>query len=91
MVELIKEKLATTEDRGKIIQLLTIVPCDLSISKVREVFIISEYTARQAHELRLQKGIPSMPERKQRVDMFQETNKLFLHFMRVKKSVVYSQ
>ena len=60
--ELIKEKLVITENRGEIIQLLTIVPCDLSISKVSEVLNISEYTARQARELRLQKGILSMPE-----------------------------
>ena len=80
LVELIKEKLAITEDRGEIIQLLTIVPCDLPISKVVEVFKVPEYTARQACELRLRKGILSMPEQKQRAGF---------HFMRVKKSVVY--
>ena len=45
LVELINEKLAITEDRWEIIQLLTIVPCDLLISKVAEVFNVSEYTA----------------------------------------------
>ena len=50
LVELIQEKFAITADRGKITQLLTIVPCNLSISEVGEVFNISEYTARQGHE-----------------------------------------
>ena len=45
LVELINEKLAITEDRWEIIQLLTNVPCDLLISKVAEVFNVSEYTA----------------------------------------------
>ena len=45
---------AITEDRGEVIQLLTIVPCNLSMSKVAEVFNVSEYTARQARELILQ-------------------------------------
>ena len=48
LVKLIKEKLAITEDTGEIIQALTVVPCDLSISKVAEVFNVLEYTARQA-------------------------------------------
>ena len=80
MVELIKEKLAITEDRGEIIQLLTIVPCDLSISKVAEVFNVSVYTARQAPELRLQKGILSMPEQKQRASISQEIKQTVLAF-----------
>ena len=62
MVELIKERLAITEDRGEIIQLLTTVPCNLSISKVAEVFNVSEYNERQACELRLQVGILSIIE-----------------------------
>ena len=92
MVELIKERLAVTEDRREIIQLSTIVPCDLSMSKVAEIFYVSEYTARQARQLRVQEGIVSIPEWIQRVGISRETKqKLFLHFMRVKKSVVYSQ
>ena len=62
LINLLKEKLPITEDRGGIIQLFTIIPCDLSISKVAEVFNVSEYPARQAHELRLSKGILSMRE-----------------------------
>ena len=80
LVELIKEKLAITEDRGEIIQLLTVVTCDLSISKVAEVFNISGYTARQACELRLQKGILSMPKQKQRAGISQETKQTVLAF-----------
>ena len=91
MVKLIKERLAVTEDRREIIQLSTIVPCDLSISKVAEIFNVSEYTARQARQLRVQKGIVSIPEWIQRVGISRETKQLFLYFMRVKKSVVYSQ
>ena len=64
--------LLITEDRGEIIQLLTIVFCDLSIFKNAEVFNVSEYTARQARELRLQKEILSVPEQKQRVGISQE-------------------
>ena len=64
LLELIKKKLAITEDRGEIIQLLTIVPCDESISKVAEVFNVSEYTIRHVCELRLQKEILSIPEQK---------------------------
>ena len=63
--------LLITEDRGEIIQLLTIVFCDLSIFK-NAVFNVSEYTARQARELRLQKEILSVPEQKQRVGISQE-------------------
>ena len=80
LVELIKKKLGITEDRGEIIQLLTISPYDLSISKVAEVFNISEYTARQAHKLRLQKGIFLMSEWKQRVGISQETKQIVLVF-----------
>ena len=80
LVELIKEKLVVTEDRGEIIQLLTIVPCDLPICKVAEAFNVSEYTARQARELRLPKGILSMPERKQRAGISQETKQTVLAF-----------
>ena len=67
LTRLIKKKLAVTNDRREIIQLLTIVPCDLSISKIVRIFNVSEYTAKQSCDLRLQKGILSMPERKQRV------------------------
>ena len=80
LVELVKEKLAITEDRGEIIPLLTIVPCNLSVSKVAKVFIISEYTARQARELILQKGILSMPEQTKMVDISQETKQTVLAF-----------
>lgn len=77
LVELIKEKLTITEDRNKIIQLLTIVPCDFSISKVAEVFNVSTYTATQAHNLRLKKGILSIPERKKRIGIPQETKETY--------------
>ena len=80
LVEQIKEKLAITENREEIIQLLTIVFCDLSISKVAEVFNISEYTAREACELRLRKGILSMLEQKQRAGTSQETKQTVLAF-----------
>ena len=80
MVELIKEKFAITEDRGEIIQLLTIVPCDLLIFKFGEVLNVSEYTARQACEMRLKKTILSMPERKQRAGISQETKQTVLAF-----------
>ena len=61
------------------------VPCDLSISKVAEVFNISEYTARQACELRLRKGILSMPEWKQRAGISQETKQTVLAFYESKE------
>ena len=77
LLELVKKKLAIFEDRGEIIQLLTIVPCDESISKVAEVFNVSEYTIIHACELRLQKGILSIPEQKKGLAS-------------VNKSVVYS-
>ena len=80
LVELIKEKLAIAEDRGKMFQLLTILPCDISISKVAEDFKVSEYTTRQACEFKLQKGMLSMPERKQRVGISQETKQIVLAF-----------
>ena len=85
MVELIKEKLAITEDRGKFIQLLTIVSRDLSISKVAEVFNVPEYNARQACDLRLRKGILSMPEQKQRAGISQETKQTVLAFYESKE------
>ena len=91
LVEMIKKKLAITEDKGKIIQLKTIVPCDLSISKVAEVFGVSECTARQTHELRLQKESFQCQNKKEGLASLKRSNKLFLHFMRVKKSVAYSQ
>ena len=56
------------------------VPCDLLISKVAEVFNVSEHTARQARELRLRKGILSIPEQKQRVDISQKTKETVLAF-----------
>ena len=56
------------------------VPCDLSISKVAEVFNVSEYTARQACELTLRKEILSIPEQKQRADISQETKQTVLGF-----------
>ena len=46
----------------EIIQLLTTVTCNLSISKVAGVFNVSEYNERQACELRLQVGILSIIE-----------------------------
>ena len=70
--------LLITEDRGEIIQLLTIVFCDLSIFKNAEVFSVSEYTARQARELRLQKEILSVPEQKQRVGISQENKQTYI-------------
>ena len=80
LVELIKEKLAIAEDSGKMFQLLTILPCDISISKVAEDFKVSEYTTRQACEFKLQKGMLSMPEQKQRVGISQETKQIVLAF-----------
>ena len=80
LTRLIKKKLAVTNDRREIIQLLTIVPCDLSISKIVGIFNVSEYTAKQSCDLRLQKGILSMPERKQRVGISQETKESVLAF-----------
>lgn len=80
LVELIKEKLTITEDRNKIIQLLTIVPCDFSISKVAEVFNVSTYTATQVRNLRLKKGILSIPERKKRIGIPQETKETVIAF-----------
>ena len=80
LIELIKEKLAVTDDRREIIQLLTIVPCDLSISKIAEIFNVSEYTAKPSCDLRLQKGILSMLETKQRVGISQETKESVLEF-----------
>ena len=81
--ELIKKKLAISNNTGEIIQLLTIVPWDLSTSKVAVVFSVSQLlklqkfsmfqSAIQACELRLQKEILSIPERKQRVGISQET------------------
>ena len=56
------------------------VPYDLSISKVVEVFNVSEYTARQACEMRLWKGILSIGEQKQRADISQETKQTVLTF-----------
>ena len=99
LVELIKEKLAITEDRGEII-ILTIVPCNLSTSKVAEVFNISEQNARKARRLRLQKGILSMPEWKQSVGISQKTKQTVLvfyvseeisHLLREKKDCVSIQ
>ena len=99
LVELIKEKLAFTEDRGEII-ILTIVPCNLSTSKVAEVFNISEQNARKARRLRLQKGILSMPEWKQSVGISQKTKQTVLafyvseeisHLLREKKDCVSIQ
>ena len=80
MIELIKEKLTVTNDRREIIQLLSIVPCDLSISKIAEIFNVSEYTAKPSCDLRLQKGILSMLETKQRVGISQETKESVLEF-----------
>ena len=85
MVELIKEKLAITEDRGEITQLLTNVIGDLSISKVAEVSNISEYTARQACELRLQKGIISKPKQQRRVGNSEEIKQTVLAFFESKE------
>ena len=91
LVELIKEKVAITEDRGEIIQLLTIVPCDLSISKVAEVFNFSEYTAKQACEWDCEKEYFLCQNKNKGLTSLKRPNKLFLDFMRVKKSVIYSQ
>ena len=71
LVELIKEKLSTTKERSEIVCLLTIVPNDFTISKVVEVFNVSEYSAKQARELRFKKGILSIPEKKERVGISQ--------------------
>ena len=49
--------------------MLTIVPSDFTISKIVEVFNVSEYSAKQARELRYKKGILSVPERKERIDI----------------------
>ena len=71
LVELIKEKLSTTKERSEIVRLLTIVPNDFTISKVVEVFNVSEYSAKRARELRFKKGILSIPEKKERVGISQ--------------------
>ena len=55
MVELIKEKLSITKERSEIIYLITVVPNDFTISKIVEVFSVSEYSAKQARELRHKK------------------------------------
>ena len=80
LVELIKEKLANTENRTEIIQLLTIVPCDFSVAKVVEVFKVSQNAAKQARKLRLEKGILSTPDRKERVGISQETKECVVCF-----------
>ena len=59
------------------------VPCDLSISKVAEVFNVSEHTARQACELKIAKRILSIPERKQRADISQEIKQTVLAFYKI--------
>ena len=83
LVELFKEKLVITEDKGEIIELLTIIRCHLSISKVAEIFNISEYTTRQIRELRLQKESFQCQNKNKGLASLKRPNKLFLYFMGV--------
>ena len=79
MVKLIKEKPFITKERSKTIRLLTIVPNDFRISKIVEMFNVCEHSAKQARELR-RKGILSVAERKERVDIPQRTKDAVLAF-----------
>ena len=72
-----------TEDKGEIIELLAIIPCHLSISKVAEIFNISEYTTRQIRELRLQKESFQCQNKNKGLASLKRPNKLFLYFMGV--------
>ena len=79
MVKLIKEKPFITKERSKTIRLLTIVPNDFRISKIADMFNVCEHSAKQARELR-RKGILSVAERKERVDIPQRAKDAVLAF-----------
>ena len=80
MVELIKEELSITKERPGIICLLTIVPNDFTISKTIEMFNVSEYSGKCARELCYKKGILSLCDSKERVDIPQSAKDAVLAF-----------
>ena len=60
LLELLKEKLPTVNNREKI-QILTLVPDSWSRAYASSYFNVSEYLVRQARELKKQEGNPFNP------------------------------
>ena len=63
LTEQIKEKLATASFQQKV-QLLTLAPESWTIKYAAEYFQVSEYLVKRAQELKKQKGILAMPDKK---------------------------
>lgn len=64
IIEQLKEKFHSTEDRSQKMTILTILPKSWSVQKVQEEFRVSNYMARKAKELVKSKGILSNPNPK---------------------------
>ena len=62
LIQLIKEKLSTRKTNREIIQVLTLDPETWSIKTVANFFNVTEYAARKARSLVLEKGILVLPD-----------------------------
>ena len=76
---LMKEKLQIS-NRDRKIQILTMVPPSWSLKQTQEFFKVSQYMAKKAKKLAVEKGIMELPDKKMGKSFSKETENLVLEF-----------